>query len=217
MKQELRAYELAEFAHVENVLAGETRERTHRRLNLREEITVLETERETEEERDLQSAERNELQNEAEKTIKSQLELEAGLQVSGSYGPSVTFSSSLNAGYSTTTEETQRKATSYSREVTEKTAERIRERVREERRRRLVEEIEEINKHAVINTDLTRGHIRGIYRWLNKIYDAQILNYGQRMMFEFVIPEPAAYFLYALVDIRRKVWSLTSRSHPPTH
>ena len=198
VKQTLKAYELADFAHVENVLAGEMRERTHRRLNLREEITVLETERETEEERDLQSTERNELQNEAEKTIKSQLELEAGLQVSGSYGPCVSFSSSLNAGYSTSTEETERKAMSYSREVTEKTAERIRERVREERRLRVVEEIEEINKHIVNNA--SGGHIRGIYRWLNKIYDAQVFNYGQRMMFDFVIPEPAAYFLYALVE-----------------
>jgi len=30
--------------------------------------------------------------------------------------------------------------------------------------------------------------------------DAQIVNYGQRMMYEFVIPEPAAYFLYAMID-----------------
>jgi hypothetical protein len=42
--------------------------------------------------------------------------------------------------------------------------------------------------------------MRGIYRWLNKIYDAQIFNYGQRMMYEFVMPEPAAFFLYATVE-----------------
>jgi hypothetical protein len=200
VRQTLKAYELAEFAHVENVLAGESREREHRRLNVREEITVVEEERETEKERDLQSTERNELQSEAEKTVQSQFELEAGLQVSGSYGPAVSFSASLNVGFSTSTEETQRKAMSYSREVTEKTAERIRERVREERRRRVLEEIEEINRHKVDNSDASNGHVRGIYRWLNKIYDAQVFNYGQRMMYEFTIPEPAAYFLYALVE-----------------
>jgi hypothetical protein len=216
VKQTLKAYELSEFAHVENVLAGESREREHRRLNLREEIGIVETERETEKERDLQSTERNELQNEAEKTVKSQFELEAGLQVSGSYGPAFSFSASLNASYSTTTEETQRKASSYSREVTEKTAERTRERIREEQRRRVLEEIEEINKHKVDNSNATHGHVRGIYRWLNKIYDAQVFNYGQRMMYEFIIPEPAAYFLYALVDNPPKDMEL-DKPEPPTY
>src|SRR5262249_35155294 len=59
VKQTLKAYELAEFAHVENVLAGESREREHRRLNLREEIETNEEERETAKERDLQSTDRN--------------------------------------------------------------------------------------------------------------------------------------------------------------
>ncbi len=216
VKQKLKAYELAEFAHVENVLAGESREREHRRLNVREEIITVEEERETEKERDLQSTERSELQNEAEKTVKSQVELEAGLQVSGSYGPCISFSSSLNAGFSTTTEETQRKSTSYSREVTEKSAERIRERVREERRRRVLEEIEEINRHKVDNSNAANGHVRGIYRWLNKIYDAQVFNYGQRMMYEFVIPEPAAYFLYALVENPPTDMELI-KPEPPTY
>jgi hypothetical protein len=200
VKQKLIAYELADFAHVENVLAGESREREHRRLNLREEITVFETETEKEKERSLQSTERNEMQSEAEKTVKQQLNLDAGLQVSGSYGPTVSFTASLNAGFSTQSEESQRKATAYSREVTEKTSERLRERVREERRRRTVEEIEEINKHSINNANPANGHIRGVYRWLNKVYDAQVYNYGQRMMYEFVIPEPAAYFLYTMVD-----------------
>lgn len=200
VKQTLKAYELAEFAHVENVLAGEARVREHRRLNIREEIQVNEEERETEKERNLQSTERNEMQAEAEKTVKSQFELDAGLQVSGSYGPVVSFSASLNVGFSTSTEETQRKAVSYSREVTEKTSERVRERVKQEVRRRMLEQVEELNRHTITNEPASNGHVRGIYRWLNKVYDAQIMNYGQRMMFEFVVPEPAAYLIYALIE-----------------
>lgn len=200
VKQDLKAYELAEFAHVENVLAGESRVREHRRLNVREEVVTEEEEREIERERNLQSTERNEMQAEAEKTVKSQFELDAGLQVSGSYGPVVTFSASLNVGFSTSTEETQRKAVSFSREVTEKTSERVRERVRKEVRRRMLEQVEELNRHAITNEPASNGHVRGIYRWLNKVYDAQILNYGQRMMFEFVVPEPAAFLIHALLE-----------------
>lgn len=200
VRQTLKAYQLGDFAHVENVMRGEFREREHRRLAVREEITTVEEERETEKERDLQSTERNEMQNEATKTVQSQFGLEAGLQVSGSYGPSVSFSASLNTSFSTSSSESQRKATSYSREVTDKTSERIRERVAEERTRRILEQVEEINTHRIQNTENPEGHVRGIYRWLNKLYDAQVFNYGQRMMYEFVLPEPAAYFLYAMVE-----------------
>ncbi|WP_062059627.1 hypothetical protein [Aquimarina longa] len=214
VKQKLKAYELAEFAHVENVLAGELREREHRRLNVREEEFITEIETETESERNLQSTERHELQTEAEKTVKSQFELEAGLQISGSYGPVVSFSANLNTGFSTSTEESKKKVSSYSREVTEKSSERVRERVREERRNKNLEEIEEINKHAINNENAENGHVRGIYRWLNKIYDAQVFNYGQRMMYEFVIPEPAAYFLYALVDNPPKEMELIKPKAP---
>ena len=216
VKQVLKAYELADFAHVENVLAGELRDRQHRRLSQREEIIINESETETEKERSLQTTERNEMQNEAEKTVKEQTQLDAGLQVSGSYGPTISFTASLNAGFSTQTEETQKKATSYSREVTEKTSDKIRERVRNERRVRTLEEIEEINKHSINNSDASNGHIRGIYRWLNKVYDAQVLNYGKRMMYEFVIPEPAAYFLYTMVDNPPQQTTLI-KPEPPTY
>lgn len=198
VRQKIKAYELGELAHVENVMAGETRERGTRRLTQIEEITETETEVETEKEKDLQSTQRNELQNEAEKHVKSQLDIEAGLQVSGSFGPAVSFTSSLKAGYSTTTEESQRKASSFSQEVTQRTVEKVRERVRTLVRRRTLEEFEENNRHGFANT--TAKHNRGIYRWMNKVYDAQVFNYGQRLMFDFVVPEPAAYLLYGLVE-----------------
>jgi hypothetical protein len=216
VRQKLKAYELGDFAHVENVLKGESREREHRRLSVREEIVTSETQRETEKERNLQSTERNEMESEASKTVQSQFQLDAGLQVSGSYGPAVSFSASLNTSFSTSTEESQRKAVSYSREVTEKTVERIRELVREERRVRTLEQIEEINVHKIENTQNPKGHVRGIYRWLNKIYDAQIFNYGQRMMYEFVIPEPAAYFLYAMIENPPQDMEL-EKPEPPTY
>lgn len=216
VRQKLRAYELGDLAHVENVLRGEFREREHRRLDLREEVTTTETEQETEKERDLQSTERNEMQNEATKTVQSQFGLQAGLQVSGSYGPVVSFSASLNTSFSTSTSESQRKATTFSREISEKTAEKVRERVREEQMRRVLEQIEEINVHRLENTDHPTANVRGMYRWLNKLYDAQVFNYGQRMMYEFVLPEPAAYFLYAMATNPQQELEL-EKPEPPLY
>jgi hypothetical protein len=199
VRQKLKAYELAEFAATENVLAGETREREHRRLDTSEDITTTETTTDTQKEKDLQSTQRNEMQTAADKTVKQQFGLEAGLQVSGSYGPTVQFAAHLNANYSTSTEETQKKAISFSQEVTSKSSESIRQTIKQSVTHRVMQEIQEINRHSFVNSSPDK-HIRGIYRWLNKVYDAQIYNYGQRMMYEFVVPEPAAYFLYAMVE-----------------
>jgi hypothetical protein len=200
VKQKLKAYELGDFAHVENVMKSEAREREHRRLVVREETTIFESERETQTERDLQTAERNEMLNEASTSVKNHFGLEAGTEISASYGPIAKMSASMKVGFSTDVEASQKKAIKSSREVTDKITEKLREKVREERKLRVLEETEEKNKHKFDNTVAPTGHIRGIYRFLNKVYDAQVYNYGQRMMYEFIVPEPAAYFLWAMIS-----------------
>ena len=215
VEQALKAYEASDIAHVENVLAGESRGREHRRTNVVEETLTQEQETETQLDRDLQSTLRDEMQSEAEKTIADEFSMEAGLKLSGSYGPTVSFSSSLDVGFSSTSEETQRESLSFAREITERVSERTRQRVRSETVRRVMEQVEETNKHAVDNSDASDGHVRGIYRWLNKVYDAQVLNYGKRMMLEFVVPEPAAYFLYGLVE-NPPGQMLIEKPSPPT-
>lgn len=198
VRQDIKGYELGEFAHVENILAGESRDREHRRLTRVEELSETETENETESEKDLQSTERHELQTEAARAVKDQQQLEAGLQISGSYGPALSFTANTKVGFTSSSEESERKTSSFAQEVTQRTAERVRERVRTLIRRKTLEEIEETNKHGFKND--SASHQRGVYRWLNKRYDAQVFSYGQRMMFDFVVPEPAAYFLYAVVE-----------------
>ena len=84
-------------------------------------------------------------------------------------------------------------ASNYAREVTEKAAHRIRERTRTQRTTRTVTEVEEINKHSITNTD---GHenVSGIYRYVDKVQTAQVFNYGKRLLLEFIVPAPAAFF-----------------------
>ena len=58
-------------------------------------------------------------------------------------------------------------------------------------------EVEEINEHAFENSETDSENISGIYRWVDKIYTAQVYNYGLRLMFEFIVPEPAAFYIYS--------------------
>lgn len=69
VKQILIKYEAGEIAHIENILKGESKERTHRKLETIENFISDDTINENESSKENQSAERNEMQKEAQKTI----------------------------------------------------------------------------------------------------------------------------------------------------
>jgi hypothetical protein len=192
VREELRGYRLGEIAHIENVLHGESKERTHRRLDRRVE-TVL-TEKETTEttERDLQSTERFELQRETQQTIHQESSFDVGVTVK--YGGFVDVEASTNYATKNASELSTRAATNYSREIVDHSVSRIQERVREERVVTTLHEVEETNFHRLAAAD---EHVVGIYRWVDKVQDVQTLNYGERVMYEFIVPEPAVFALFA--------------------
>lgn len=198
VKQNLKAYELGDFAHIENALTGEYKERIHKRLDSTEVIKSTVTETEIEKEKDLQSTDRNELQLESEKIIKEQSQTSYGVQATASYGPSLSITASLNSGFSSSISNSQKQSINFSKEVSTKASEKVRNKVTEQQTRKTLAQIEETNIHRIDNSN--KKNTRGVYRWLNKIYDAQVFQYGKRMMYEFVIPEPASFYLYAIAD-----------------
>ena len=68
--------------------------------------------------------------------------------------------------------------------------------MRQEQITKQLHEVEEIDTHGLDNKGQP-DNLTGVYRWVDKYYEAQIYNYGKRMMFEFIIPEPAAFYGYA--------------------
>ena len=87
-----------------------------------------------------------------------------------------------------------RTASKYARDTTEKTAATLTERVREQQTRTILREFEEKNSHGFDNTAGTE-HVIGLYQWVNRVYEAQVYNYGIRMFFDIMVPEPAAFYL----------------------
>jgi hypothetical protein len=77
--------------------------------------------------------------------------------------------------------------------------ERIVTKVKEERITKIIEEFEENNKHGFDNTKGDK-HVVGVFRWVDKVYKNQILNYGKRLMFEFMVPEPAKLHLLGMTE-----------------
>ena len=183
--EQVLKYLPGEVAHIENVLEGEEKERTHRKRVETEDTTRTETERITDTQRDLQSTNRFELQVNAQKVVDEKIGVEVG--VSGSYtGPCYEVKANAGFTYDRAVQETTSKATSVAQEIVDRTVTKIHDRVEEERTRRVLEVVEE-----------PKGHIRGIYRWVDKLHKMEAVSLGRRLMFEFVIPEPAAFYKYA--------------------
>ncbi len=205
VEQELCCYEPGEVADIKNVMQGEFMKHSTRRLKQKETNVTTESEQEEEKETDSQTADRYELEKETDKTLSMDMSLDLGVSVSAQYGPvSASMNTQFSSGFSSTQSEHQ--AVNYSKEVMERTVNRIRKRVREERKTRTFEEVEVLVDHEYDNrgNNNSGGHIVGLYRWVDKIYNAQLVNYGKRMMMEFMIPEPAAFHL----------WAMTQRENP---
>ena len=63
---------------------------------------------------------------------------------------------------------------------------------------KILKEFEENNKHGFDNRE-GENHVTGIYRWVDKVYKNRIVNYGKRLMYEFMIPEPAKFYKEAII------------------
>lgn len=197
IKQQLIKYEAADVAHIESILKGEKKDREHSRRRETEEVTFRESETTTTEERELESTNRFEMSRETENTLREDASLKAGLTLSGRYGPTVDFSASAEGSLDRTKEEATKTAAKFSQEVTERSSRKITERVLQRASLRVTNEVIEKNLHTLDNTD-GPANISGVYQWVNKVYEAQMFNYGLRTMFDFTVPEPGAFLIAAL-------------------
>ena len=200
VEQEVCCYVPGEVSHIENILAKEYKEKATRSLVSSEVTTEVTSEREVENLTDTTSTERNELQNEASSVIDEEKSKSsaANASVSGKkFGISFGVSGSSSNSSSTSTSDSNSQAQTYAQEITERALERVVEKVSRKRTSRVLREFEENNKHGFDNTK-GENHITGVYRWVDKVYENQIVNYGKRLTYEFSIPEPSRYLKEAL-------------------
>ncbi len=192
-KQQLIKYDAGEVAHVEALMMGLEKERTHRRLNRTESTTTFERESINETEREQQTTERFSMEKETAKTLNQDFKISTGTNFTATYG-AVTFGAQLDASFGVSQTQSQKTATSFSKEVTTRALSRVKETVRETQTVTIINEIEETSVNKLTNN--TGDHVNGVYCWLDKFYLNKIINYGARMMLEFTVPEPANFYIF---------------------
>ena len=193
VEQRLCCYEPGEVAHIENVMEGESKSRTTRHLTTTEQLLTTITEEDTSKQRDTQTTDRFELERETNKVVQTDLSFEMGVNLAAQYGP-VKLTADTKFATALSSQESDRQATRYAQEVTDRAVEQVVRKVSEQRSTRTLDEYEETNVHTLKAVD---NHVVGLYRWVDKVYEAKVVNYGKRLMFEFLVPEPGAFHLYA--------------------
>lgn len=203
VQQTIHGYVEGEVAAIENIMAREYKEKATRRLRRSENTTSTTIENEKELLSDTTATSRFDMQSEVAKVLQESKDFSAGATFGAEWsvpsGASFNLGANVNMATHSSKEESTRQAVNQAKEVTERAMERIITKVKEERIEKIIEEFEENNKHGFDNTKGDK-HVVGVYRWVDKIFKNQIFNYGKRMMFEFMIPEPAKLHLLGMAE-----------------
>ena len=200
VEQEVCCYVAGEVSRIENILAREYKERATRSLTRSEISTETSSELEVENVSDTATSERNEMQSEVANVLEKDKSTAFGasLGVSGKYpGGEVTANTYADFTSSNSSSVSDSAAKTWAQEITEKTLERVVQKTSEKRTSKIVKEFEETNKHGFDNRAGDQ-HVTGVYRWVDIIYDNRLINYGKRLTYEFMIPEPAAGYKHML-------------------
>lgn len=191
VEQSLCGYELGEVAQIQNVMARERKEYSSRDLNRIEETTETSVERETEESQSIKSDERFSLSVQAQEAQSQQASVSGN--VSASYRtPALSVSITANASYTTSKNSSYNTSQEYAKNITEEATKRVREAVSESKKVTIVTESVKTALHGFNNT-ASDAHVRGIYRWVDKKYRAQLVDYGKRLFLQLLVPEPAFF------------------------
>ncbi|MBQ0902574.1 hypothetical protein [Micromonospora sp. U21] len=187
-------YDVGDISHLENVLASEVRGRTHVVDTSTRESVTTSTQSIAETTQELETTEQNSLDRALTTAATQSTSMSLGVSVSGGFGP-VQAGVDINADRSTTTASSMSSAVSYSKTLTERASELLRSEVSERRSITSTTRVTETNDHRFDNAGGS-ANITGVYRWLTKVDQAQVYNYGERLLLQFILPEPAAVLVH---------------------
>lgn len=197
VRQNVKRYEGGEVGHIENVLRTEKMERDTRRLDRTEQTVTTEVTTDKEEERDNQSTDRSSLKREVDNTVRTDAQVKAGLSVDAKYGPSVEIKADLQGSYQRQTEDVTKQSTEFSKDVVSRSVSKLSTKIRQLQTTITLQEFEEKFSHGFDNSLAGATNVSGVYQFVDRISEAQIYNYGKRMLFDVMVPEPAAFYIWS--------------------
>jgi hypothetical protein len=195
VKQHISRYELGEIARIENILKGETRQHTQKHTLTTSTTTTVDQTTTTETSTELTTNDTVSMKTEIDNSLKEDFNTKAGVQLS-IHGGSYDVKSNLDFAYDRSQTNASKFASDVSKQVTQKAASKVTERIQRTQTTTITESIEDLEDQGFDNTQ-GQAHVSGVYQWVDKVYLAQVFNYGKHLLFDLMVPEPAALLLDA--------------------
>ena len=190
VRQRLIRYQTGEVAEVVNVMPGEKRKQNIRNTERQTTITRAEDVEKGTRSRDLLENQK-ELVREISKTIAGFTDSYNYESLKANYGPPTNVTTDGKWSLQKTAGDPSRHTVSkFARTVMETSADLIENQIATIRETQLQHEREEM-RLSTLNNYAGVEPLLGVYRWLNKIYQAEVINYGQRLILSFSISNPA--------------------------
>jgi hypothetical protein len=194
-------YEKAELAQVENILLGETRNRTYRTLLRSQTDTETTTETTSTQEREVKTEDRSDLKSETDTTLKEVLDLKASADIQYKQGDSLKLDLNASVAYSRSKDEANKAAADFAKDVVNRAAQKIVQTVRQSVKTQILNETEETVVHGFNNSQGTgtgTDNVVGVYQWIEKVYEnAHLTVGGPAAIFDGVVLQPAQRLLTA--------------------
>lgn len=196
VKHRRRGYALGELAYVESIRAGERRESKRRQRHRSVEDSV-ETRDEASSQVGDERVTTSTLSSETLGALADTTVTTTYDNFGTSYGPPTT--ATLTGGWTVEQKPSgtpsKQDLTRFARDVLSKTVDRIAHRVAWVRSRRSSRDAEEMVRSVVDNSQ-GKANRRAVYRWLDEVYGARVVNYGHRLLVELILRAPAAHLLH---------------------
>jgi hypothetical protein len=205
VREHVVRYELGEIAFVENVAKGESFKRQTHRKDTTEDSNLTTTafgsetvsDVQSTDHFDLQSANRFDLQREASSVVQENTDRVPGVGSTEAYGPLLDVGGSTTQSGSSSSTQSASQAANYGQDITRRAVGKITKSLQTQVLHLTTSEFAEDTEHDFDNSKEKTDQIV-VYQWLDKISEAQVFKYDNRVIYDFVVPEPAAFLVNAL-------------------
>jgi hypothetical protein len=192
VKERFIRYQSGEIAHIENIMSGEKKEVQKRKLTRtseHDENSDLHLSSELLKNKSKQTEQATEkihhIVDNAKETDYSNLKTSYGTPNILTYDGKITVKKP---------EERKRDILKTGKNIVDQTVNRLRHEVKKNRNFKQLSESEDLVTSTFDNSSNNKSTM-AVYRWLNKVYKNYIVNYGNRLMIEFIIKDPAEHYL----------------------
>ena len=180
-------YRLADISYIENVAASEARSRTHELEREDESLIESESVVETSNVSDLTTTTRDELREQVQNEKERSIALEG--RVRATYRGPVEVEAEASASFQQRNSQSSDVVRDHAVTVVEKAVNSVRERTQERALNKVRTLVKERNTHEFLGDENNKSMI---YQWIKRVDRAAIYNYGERLMYDFIVPVPAS-------------------------